>query len=346
MKTNSKTLLNALQPLQGTLPNNPTVKILERFKFEVYENTLTITSSDLENTTINSIEVYDAKNGAWCIDGKKIIQVLQEFKDDDLKLDFNTTLTIFADNGEYEIPFESANEYPTPKRLEGDYTEVNELPEAINKTLFATGQDELRPIMTGVHINNNEVVATDAHKLSKYTLNVDTNLNITIPRKACNIIRQLPECHLKFNDTNLEVKYGDLIIITRLIDGAYPNYNAVIPKDNPNTLIVDRTLLISTLKRLAVFSNKNTNMVKFSLGSEIELSSDDIDYNQKAVEKLNAKYNGVQMEIGFNGKFLLDCLNNSNSSEVRIEMSEPNRASLIKGDDSYFSLLMPVMINK
>lgn len=346
MKTNSKQLLQALQPLQGTLPSNATIKVLECFKFEVVDNTLTITSTDLENTTINSLEVYDSNNGVWCVDGKKIIQILQGFKDDDLEFNFkDNELVIKAQHGKYKIPTESANEYPNTPRLDGEYTEVNELPEAINRTVFSTGQDELRPIMTGVHINGNEVVATDAHKLSKYSLNVDTGLNLTIPKKACNIIRQLPECSVKFNQTNLEVKYGNLIVITRLIYGQYPNYNAVIPNDNPNVLTINRTLLISALKRISTFSSKQTNQIRFSLGSEVTLSAEDVDFNQKAVEKLNGIYAGEDMAIGFNSKFLLECLNNSTANEVRIEMSAPNRAGLVKGDNQYFSLLMPVMLN-
>ena len=235
---------------------------------------------------------------------------------------------------------------------------------AINKTIFATGNDDLRPVMSGVfcQFTPNDIifVATDAHKLVLYKRE-DSQANgsssFILPKKPLNLLKSNisgdEEVKVEYNESNAVFTFGDIIMICRLIDGKYPNYEAVIPKENPNVLIIDRLQFLSSIRRVSIFANKTTHQIKLKLaGSELSLSAEDLDFSNEANERLTCNYNGDDLEIGFNSRFLMEMLNNIDTKEVRLEMSEPSRAGLLMPVDganpaeNILMLVMPVMLNK
>ena len=234
---------------------------------------------------------------------------------------------------------------------------------AINKSLFAAGNDELRPVMSGVfcelNSDNLTFVATDAHKLVRYRrldAKSENSTSFIIPSKPLNLLKNClgsnSETTIEYNQNNAFFTVGEIHLVCRLVDGKYPNYEAVIPKENPNKLIIDRSLLLNSVKRVSIFANKTTHQVNLKLaGSSLNISAEDLDFANKADEKLTCSYNGEDMEIGFNSKFLIEMLNNIDTDEVSVEMSDPSRAGIIlpenanAADEDILMLVMPVMVN-
>lgn len=230
--------------------------------------------------------------------------------------------------------------------------------------MFATGNDELRPVMSGVffEINNDDLtfVATDAHKLVKYTrtdLKADKASTFILPKKPLTLLKAVlgsvgEEVSIEYNETNAMFVFGSTKMIARLIDGKYPNYGAVIPTENPNKLTISRTSLLNSVKRVSIFSNKTTHQVRLKMsGSELQISAEDLDFANEANERLTCAYEGEDMEIGFNSRFLVEMLSNLESEEVNIAMSAPNRAGILtpaeKSNEAeeILMLVMPVMLN-
>lgn len=351
LKTNSNNLLKGLQQVVGTIKPNNSLPILDCFKLMLQNSELTIEATDLEVTTIVTLEVENISNGNIAVPHKALLDLLKTFNNETLTISAtNSTLKINASCGEYELAYEDASEFPKTIEVLEQSTLVSslELNNAISKALFATSNDELRPTMCGVYFDNGYVVATDAHKLVKIETNVSGNF--ILPKKASQQLKNLlpkdGEVTLKNNNTNALFTFDNVTIITRLVDGQYPNYNAVIPKENPNRLTIDRQLFISVLKRMEVFSNKQTSLIRLDLSdNEVLISSENVDYKQKAKETLHAIYSGQTMSIGFNAKFLIEMLNNVNATDVNLDMSDPNRACLINGEEGVVGLVMPVMLN-
>jgi DNA polymerase-3 subunit beta len=218
--------------------------------------------------------------------------------------------------------------------------------------------------MSGVYCQFSEqeitFVATDAHKLVRYRrsdITTTSSAAVILPKKPLNLLKANlkgeERVTLEYNESNAVFTFNDLVLICRLIDGKYPNYEAVIPKENPNVLTIDRSQFLSSIKRVSIFANKTTHQVKLKLaGSELSLSAEDIDFSNEANERLTCNYNGDDMEIGFNSRFLMEMLNNIDTAEVRLEMSEPSRAGLlmpaVKDNESedVLMLVMPVMLNR
>jgi DNA polymerase-3 subunit beta len=237
------------------------------------------------------------------------------------------------------------------------------LSEAINKTIFAVSSDELRPAMAGVYVQLNEknitFVATDAHRLVRYRrtdIGTEKSASIILPKKALNLLKSsLPnddnKVTVEYNNTNAFFQFGNINLICRLVDERYPDYEAVIPQINPNKLTVDRSQFLNTLRRVVIFANKTTHQVRLKInGSELHISAEDLDFSNEAHERLNCQFEGEDMEIGFNAKFLVEMLNNLTCEEVVLEMSSPNRAGLLlpaikQDDEDVLMLVMPVMLN-
>ena len=351
LKTNSNNLLKGLQQAVGTIKPNNTLPILDCFHLELQGNNLTITTSDLEVTTIVKLEVESVENGTIAVPHNTLLNLLKTFNNETITISaLNNTLTITANSGEYQLTYDDANDYPnTPDLNEESYTvDGNVLNKAISKVLFATSNDELRPQFCGVYFDNGFIVATDAHKLVKVETNI--NADFILPKKASQQLKNLlpkdTNVALQYNQTNALFAFDNITIITRLVDGKYPNYEAVIPKENPNRLSINRQEFISVLKRMEVFANKQTNQIRLDL-SEFEtlISSEDVDYRNKAKETLNGVYSGQGMAIGVNAKFLVEMLNSLNCEEVFLDMSEPNKAILINGEEGVNMLVMPLMLN-
>jgi DNA polymerase-3 subunit beta len=279
----------------------------------------------------------------------------------------NNILEINSNNGKYALSYMNGDEFPKSVVLE-DASEIDfdsqVLLNIINSTIFASGNDDLRPVMSGVFFQISPegscFVATDAHKLVKYVrndINSETSIEFIVPNKPLNILKSIvpekkSEVKVLFNNTNAIFKFSTFKLTCRLIDGKFPNYEAVIPKENPNVLEIDRTQLLSSTKRASIFSSKTTNQVKFEIkGNLLQITAEDLDFNNKAEETLECNYNGDDIAIGFNSRFIVEMLNNLSSDLVKIELSSPNRAGLISPvhqsneKEDITMLVMPIMLN-
>ena len=351
LKTNSNNLLKGLQQAVGTIKPNNTLPILDCFHLELQSNNLTITTSDLEVTTIVKLEVESVENGIIAVPHNTLLSLLKTFNNETITLSaLNNTLTITANSGEYQLAYDDANDYPSTPDVDEQGTEINstDLQQSISKVLFATANDDLRPTLSGVYFDNGFIVATDAHKLVKVETNI--NADFILPKKASQQLKNLlPKdtyVEMSYNQTNALFSFDNITIITRLVDGKYPNYEAVIPKENTNRLSINRIEFISVLKRMEVFANKQTNQIRLDLSEfEVLINSEDTDYRSRAKETLDAVYSGQSMSIGVNAKFLVEMLNSLNCEEVYLDMSEPNRAILINGEEGVLELIMPIMLN-
>ena len=365
----SNTLLKKLQILLGVVNNTNTLPILDNFLFQINKNTLKITASDLETTMSTSIEIESESSGEIAVPAKLLVDALKNFPEQPLTFSAQeeNTLEINANDGKYRISFASAQEFPKPIEIKDSTTTSLDgeiLFKAINSTIFATGNDDLRPVMSGVFIqlsNENIIfVGTDAHKLVRYSRNdihSDGNSEFILPKKPLQVLKSVlidfkNKISIEYNETNAKFIFDSYNLSCRLIEGKYPNYEAVIPKENPNKLLIDRVLLLNSVKRVSIFSNKSTNQIKFKIaGSELKISAEDYDYNNKAEERISCNYNGDDIEIGFNSRFIIDMLNNLDCKEICLSMSLPNKAGIITPNDKDNSeeeitmLIMPVMLN-
>jgi DNA polymerase-3 subunit beta len=299
-----------------------------------------------------------------------LLDTLKTFPEQPLTFVIDDNLTgveLSSDYGKYSLSCINGEEFPKFPVLE-DPSKVtipaDSLADAIQKSIFATGNDELRPVMSGVFFQFSSesliFVATDAHKLVRYKrtdLSSDNTAEFIMPKKPLNLLRQslltADDVTITYNETNAQFEYDHVVLTCRLIDGRYPNYEAVIPKENPNKLLVERTALLTSIKRVAIFSNKTTHQIRLKIaGNELTISAEDLDFANKAHERLNCDYEGEDMEIGFNSRFFIEMLSNLESDNVRIELSAPNKAGLLNPADStdegedLLMLVMPVMLNQ
>lgn len=366
-------LYKNLSAISGVLGSNSTMAILDNFLFTVKDNTLTLTASDLDSTMTAVIDLTNVE-GECCVavPSKILLETLKlvsenpiVFMIDEEKNEVKYTVA----NGEYEAPCYPGNEYPQVPVMQNAKSfemEPNILQRAISKTLFATGNDELRPTMMGVlcELSSDYItfVATDAHKLVRYR-----NTKITSEDANSFILPKKPISHLKTilagieepvkveysAETNhIQFSFGNIQLISSLKEGKYPNYENVIPKENPNTLIVNRDEFLRSIKRVGNYSNQSTFQVRISLSEEgTSITAEDIDFSNKAVESIAGLYTGEKMDIGFNSKFLREMLDNMDGNEIRLEMSRPDKAALIlpveenTPEENLLMLIMPVMLN-
>ena len=364
-------LLSQLNIVKSVINNKNTLPILDNFLFNLEGKTLKITASDLESTLNTQIELQNAKgSGVIAIEAKRLTDLLKEFTDQPLTFKINTEnfqIDIQSASGKFSIIGQDGNEFPKVPEIQEQKTTISLhselLQKAIASTIFATGDDEMRPVMNGILIELTEehfrMVATDSHKLARYTrtdVKADSNASFILPKKTATILRNMlakdgGDITIEFDSKNAFFKLIDYNIVCRLIEGKYPAYNAVIPTQNPNKLLVDRMDLHSKLKVVSLFANPASNLAKLEMGgTTLNISAQDIDFSTSAQEQLNCKYEGEEMTIGFKSKFLLDILQNIDSVDVSIELSDPSRAGLImpvdKEDDNedILMLLMPMMV--
>ncbi len=365
----SASLLKQLQRISGVLSTNNTLPILDNFLFEIIDGKLTISASDLETTMRTSMKVEAKEEGKIAIPAKLLLDVLKNLPDQPCTFLVNKntfSVEIAYDNGKSKMVGYNGEDFPrTPELSSPSSINISGeiISNAINKTLFATGIDDLRPVMSGVFCefspDNITFVATDAHKLVRYSRTdsqASGSSSFILPKKPLNLLKLNlkgdEDVKLEYNDSNAVFTFNENVLICRLIDGKYPNYEAVIPKENPNVLKIDRLQFLSSIKRVSIFSNKTTHQIKLKLaGSELSLSAEDIDFSNEANERLTCNYSGEDMEIGFNSRFLMEMLNNLDTSEVCLEMSEPSRAGLLtpsekNKDEDILMLVMPVMLNR
>ena len=367
----STTLLRNLQAISGVLSTSHTLPILEDFLFELNEESLVVTVSDLETTMTVDIPLSKAEEpGSITIPAKILMDTLKTFPDIPINFLINletSAIEISTDEGKFKLSGHKSEDYPKIPEIENSTSiMINSslLAMGINKTIFATSNDELRPVMLGVFVQltpeNISFVATDAHKLVKYTrkdVKSEKDDSFILPKKALNQLKNIlpfedEVVKVEYNDTNAFFSYKNMNLICRLIDGKYPNYEAVIPTENPNVLKIDRVQLLNSIRRVSIFGNQSTNQIRFKIsGRELLLSAEDIDFSNEAKERLTCSYEGEDIEIGFNSKFILEMLNNLEIEEISLEMSTPNRAGILtpvdneNKDEEILMLVMPVMLN-
>lgn len=367
----SSSLLSLLATTGKVISNKNTLPILDYFLMELKGSELKVTTSDLETTLSGSITV-DAvgSEGTIAAPAKLMLDSLKEFPELPLEIevnDQNWEIRINWKSGKLSIPGASAVSYPAVPALSAEHREitldVDTLIGGINKTIFATADDELRPVMNGVYINFAPqlltFVGTDAHKLVKYEAKTETDLTASfiLPKKPANLLRSVllreeEAITVGFDSKNAVFKLKNHTLVCRLIEGNYPNYNAVIPTANPNKVLVDRIELLNGIKRVAVCSNPTTNLIRMDIGeNRINLTAQDIDFSVSANETISSSYDGQEITIGFKSTFLVEILANIETPTVQIELADSTRAGVFKlvYDDEQRSttlmLLMPMMIN-
>lgn len=369
----STELLAHLQNVSRVISSKNTLPILDNFLFKLDSNELEITASDLESTLITRITLENAsEDGSIAIPARILTDTLKEFPEQPLTFEIDIaklSIVINSENGKFTIVGQNAGDFPQMPTVKADAKSSVEVPaevlySGINKTLFATADDELRPVMNGIFIelspDDLTFVASDAHKLVRYKrtdASADAAASFILPKKPASLLKNvLPKeenpVSVEFDDKNAFFMMTEYRLVCRLVEGNYPSYNSVIPVDNPNKLTIDRSEFYNSLKRVAVYSNQASNLVKLALkGNQMTVSAQDIDFSISAYERLNCQYEGEDMEIGFKSTFLLEILANLASAEVMIELSDPTRAGILLPADSeneaedVLMLLMPMMIN-
>ncbi|MGE0090359.1 MAG: DNA polymerase III subunit beta [Bacteroidales bacterium] len=369
----STALLSHLQAISRVISNKNTLPILDNFLFKLGKKELIITASDLETTLITTIQLENVTDeGSIAIPARILTDTLKEFPDQPLTFDINSDtfgVTITTENGKYNIVGQNGDDFPQLPTIKKDLKNSIQLPanvllSGITKTIFATADDELRPVMNGIYIelfaDNMTFVASDAHKLVRYKrldVKAENEASFILPKKPASLLKSiLPkeqnDVLIEFDDKNAFFTLAEYKLVSRLVEGNYPSYNSVIPTNNPNKLTIDRLELFNALKRVALFSNQASNLVKLELkGNQLNVSAQDIDFSISANERLNCQYEGDDMEIGFKSSFLIEILSNISSTDVLVELSDPSRAGILfpaekeNEDENVLMLLMPMMIN-
>ena len=367
-EVSSSGLLSQLQIANGAIAPNPVLPILEDFLFDLQDNVLTITSTNLETTIVSTLEVSGSEDGKIAVPAKILLETLKALPEQPITfiLEKDTNgITLKSSYGEYKLAGDTPDEFPSlpaEENVDSVMIDAKILTEAINKTIFATSNDELRQAMTGVFVqvdfNKIIFVATDAHKLVKYTfggITSDSTASFIIPKKSLTLLKNAlsseGEIKMNFNAKNVFFTFDDTRVVCRLVDAKYPDYNAVIPVDNPNVLALNRKDFQNSLKRIAIYANKTTNQVLLNINeNSLTISAQDLDFSNEATEQLSCTYSAEPMTIGFNAKFLGEMLGVLESGDVTLNLSTPNRAGILlpeeqKDNEELMMLVMPVMMN-
>ena len=364
----SSQLLKHVQQISGVISANTVLPILEDFLFEIDKNKLTIVATDLETVMKIHMDVEAKESGKVCIPAKILQDSLKNIPEQPLTftIDKNNGIEITSDNGKYKVMGESADNFP--KEPLADESNSFTMPSsalvsAINKCIFATSSDELRPAMTGMFFELNKkgitTVATDAHRLVRFTrtdVSSPETATFVVPKKPLNLLKNvLPntdaEITLSYNSNHLFVEQDGVELVCRLIDARFPDYKVVIPNDNPYKLTLNKNDFQNALRRINVFSNKSTNQVALAIsGSELQLSAQDVDFSFEGNERMNCQYDGEDLQIAFNAKFLIEMLSAVDTTEIVIELSTPTKAGIIKPteqqeNEELLMLVMPLMLN-
>lgn len=369
----STELLGHLQAISRVISSKNTLPILDNFLFDLKGKDLEITASDLETTLITGLKLENTDGeGSVAIPARILLDTLKEFPEQPLTFDINTgslAIVINSENGRFNVVGQHGVDFPVLPAIKGDKSNTftlgaDVLLSGINRTLFATADDELRPVMGGIFIeaatDSLTFVASDAHKLVRYRrtdAKADNAASFILPKKPASLLKNILAreegmVKVQFDDKNAFFTLAGYKVVCRLVEGNYPNYNSVIPKNNPRKVSIDRSEFYNSLKRVSVFSNQASNLVKMQFtGNQAVISAQDIDFSISAYERVKCRYEGDEMEIGFKSVFLLEILGNLSSQEVHIELADPTRAGLFlpaetdNEAEDLLMLLMPMMIN-
>lgn len=371
----STELLSHLQAISRVINSKNSLQILDNFLLKLDGETLTMTASDIETTMITTMQVQDVEGaGQVAVSSKLLLDTLREFSEQPLTFtidDNNLAMVITSANGTYNFIGQNGDMYPQLPTLEENArqltVEVPTLLDGISKTFFCMADDELRPVMNGIYFDivpeKVTMVATDAHKLVKFgskfvssSLQSGEAMSFILPKKPAIVLKNiLPkesgEVEIKFDEKNAYFMLSNYTMVCRQVEGRYPNYNGVIPKNNPHKVIVDRNTLLNALKRVSVFSNQASNLIKLDFSNnKVQISAQDIDFSISAEETITCQYEGESIKIGFKSTFMIEMLSNVGASEIVLELADPSRAGIIlpvndESDDELLMLLMPMLLN-
>ena len=367
----SSNLLNHLQAISRVINSKKTLSILDCFLLELKGNTLSLTAADNESRLQTTIDVSnEGSDGSVAINAKNLLDPLRELPDQPLTFEINDDtleVNIFYHNGKYNFIGLKSEEYPEPKELSDNVMTfrigAQDLFNGINRTIFATADDELRPVMNGIFFDltpeSLTFVGSDGHKLVRFIYNAvksDGRSSFILPKKPANLLkallpRETGEIEIRFDEDQAYIVMQDYTMLCRFTEGRYPNYNSVIPKNNPNSVTIDRLSLLNALKRVAVFTNPAIGLIKMQFSEDsIVVSAQDINFLTSAEETIPCTYHGNVINIGFKALFLIDILNNIPSADVRLELSDSSRAGVVfpaenEENEDMLALLMPMMLN-
>ena len=367
----STALSSRLNALSRVINSKNSLPILADFLFDIHDNVLYLTASDSENVMKTQLDLTECDaSGRFAIGNHDLLEAVKGFSEQPITfdVDLQTNLAkISYQNGLFSLPVENADEFPQPQGISFGANEIvisnALLAENINRTLFATAQDELRPVMNGIYFDLTaeclSIVASDGHKLVRnkiMSIQGQQPAAFILPKKPASLLKNLlgkdgGDVVIRFDERNAEINYGDGIIQCRLIEGRYPNYNSVIPQNNPNELRVDRSGLLAALRRVQPFANDSSNLIRFHVeGSTLQLDAEDYDFSKTATERMSCDYNGQPMSIGFKGSSFIEILGNFSCPEVIIQLADPSRAGLVLPSEQpenqdVLMLMMPMLIN-
>jgi DNA polymerase-3 subunit beta len=368
----STALSSRLAALSRVINSRNSLPILGDFLFEISGNNLCLTASDSENVMKTSMEITEPDgDGRFCVGNHDLLEAVKGFSEQPITFDVNYTENIAKisyQNGMFSLPIENADEYPQAQSINEGANVINISSELlyanINRSIFATAQDELRPVMNGIYFDLTPeclaVVASDGHKLVRnkiFSIKSDQPAAFILPKKPAALLKNIlqkdgGDVIIKFDDRNAEINYGEGVIQCRLIEGRYPNYNSVIPQSNPNQLTIDRLGLLSALRRVQPFANDSSNLIRFHVeGGTLQLDAEDYDFSKTATERIACDYNGHAMSIGFKGSSFIEILSNFECQEVIIQLADPSRAGLVLPSEQpenqdVLMLMMPMLINE
>lgn len=368
----SSALSSKLNMLAKVIGSKNSLPILDCFLFQVANGEMSITASDSDNVIKSTLALTDHDGeGEFCVPNRVILDALKELPEQPLHFDVDAAgeaiaIKIVYQNGLYNFTGQSAEEYPRTQSMTDACTTVSLPTEMlinnISRSLFATANDELRPVMNGIYFDLTAdalaIVASDGHKLVRsknFTIKSESPSAFNLPKKPASLLKNIlskdgDDAIIKFDDRSAEIQFTDGVMRCRLIDGRYPNYNSVIP-NNPNEVTVDRKGLQSALRRVLPFASESSQLIRFHIESgRFEVSSEDIDFSTSAKEQLSCEYNGSPISIGFKGSSLMEILSNLTSDNIIIQLADPSRAGIIvpaeqPENEDILMLIMPMLLN-
>ncbi len=367
----SNTLSNRLLTLSKVINSKNSLPILDDFLFEVTNGQLVITASDSENVMTSLLPLDESEGeGSFAVSNHTIIDAVKELPEQPLNIDVNfdeMKMYITYQNGSYNFPVQNADEYPKAQPVSDSATTItinaSILVDNINRSLFATAQDELRPVMNGIYFDltadSLAIVSSDGHKLVRnknFSVKSDAAASFILPKKPAQLLKAVlskdgGDVVLKFDDRSAEISFTDGKLVCRLIEGRYPNYNSVIPQNNPNLVTIDRKSLLGALRRVLPFASDSSQLIRFHLeNGHMELNAEDIDFATSAKESITCEYGGQSMSIGFKGSSMVEILNNLEGDEIQIQLADPSRAGVIipieqPENEDVLMLIMPMLLN-
>ncbi len=362
----SSELNKGLSTVIGAVPNKATLPILETILFQSEENSIKLSATDLEISIIQHVQADVEEAGSVAIPARRLLETLRQLPNSTVffEVDERNNVLFKTDKGTYKLVGDDSDDFPEVPDLYDGVTiesDTDVVQQAINKTLFAVSNDDLRPAMMGVYFqlgpNASQFVSTDGHRLVKYStqdITTSEDHSFIVPDKALALIQKSisdEQTTLQVTQDHVSFKSGDTQLITRLINEQYPNYESVIPRDNDKFLTIGKDQMLSTVKRVSIFSSSTTRQIRLQLESDkLTIRAEDLDMSSEAKETIECDYNNESMEIGFNAKYLSDVLQNIDGDEVSFEFSSPNRAGIVKPthsgeNEEMLMLVMPVMLN-